>query len=267
VEFLFAVVVICLSLAVASAQSSAPAAGEVEAILARAQALLKKGEAAFAAGDMDSARREFDRAIDALLESGLDIRSSAALQLGWREIIEKINGYQVNAFREARAWKMQEFEGKPEEDTDDATSGIVAEGPLTIETFQTKFAELHRRFREKFKRDFVITGADHGEHNRLYGRGGAIDVRSRDLTYEQVQFIISVGQSLGLRVRDFTTWERVRDHNQRVYALGRPLDTLASGLHLHIDHMGRSGLNSMVSRPAISTKKRSATAQPRKKRR
>lgn len=267
VAFLFAVAVIFFGPNLTIAQSRAPRENEVEAVLARAQALLKKGESAFVAGDMDSARREFDRAIDAILESGLDLRSSAALQLGWREIIEKINAYQINALREAKAWKTQEFEGKPEEDdADSVDGGIVAEGPLPVETFQLKFSELHRRFREKFKRDFVITGADHGEHNRLYGRGGAIDVRSRDLTFEQIQFIVSTGQSLGLRVRDFTTWEKVREHNSRVYELGRPLDTLASGLHLHIDRMGRSGLNSMVSRPAISVRKKSATARPRKKR-
>lgn len=266
IVFLFAVAVFCANTEAIRAQSTTPNTNEVEAVLARAQSFLRKGEAAFTSGDMDAARREFDRAIDAILESGLDVRASQALQLGWREIIEKINVYQVNAIRESRAWKIQDFEGRPEEDDPaNATGGIVAEGPLSIETFQQKFAELHRRFREKFNRQFVITGADHGEHNRLYGRGGAVDIRSRDLTYEHIQFIISTGQTLGLRVRDFTTYERVQAHNRRVYALGRPLDTLASGLHLHVDRMGSSGLNSMVSRPAISTRNKNVTAQPRKK--
>lgn len=265
IAFLFAAAVFCLSATAARAQSTAPNAGEVEAVLARAQSFLRKGESAFSSGDMDAARREFDRAIDAILESGLDVRANQALQLGWREIIEKINLYQINALRESRAWKTQDFEGRPEEeDTADIAGGIVAEGPLAIETFQQKFAELHRLFREKFKREFVITGADHGEHNRLYGRGGAVDVRSRDLTYEHIQFIISAGNRLGLRVRDFTTYEKVQAHNRRVYALGRPLDTLASGLHLHIDRMGTSGLNSMVSKPAISTRKKNVAVEPRK---
>lgn len=265
---LFAASFFCLSATTTLAQSSVARAGEVEAIIARAQSYLKRGESAFVAGDMDMARREFDRAIDAILESGLDLRANESLQLQWREIIEKIDLYQKNALRESRAWKIQEFEGRPVEEEEAVVGGgIVAQGPLAIEAFQQRFAELHRRFREKYKREFVITGADHGEHNRLYGRGGAIDVRSRDLSREQIQFIISTGQSLGLKVRDFTTWDRVEAHNRRVYSLGRPLDTLASGLHLHIDRMGNSGLNSMVSRPAISKRKHNTTAQPRKKKR
>jgi hypothetical protein len=264
----FLSVIFCLSATAVRAQSAQPSVAEVEAVLARAQSFLRKGESAFSSGDMDAARREFDHAIDSILESGLDVRASQALQLGWREIIEKINLYQINALRESRAWKTQDFEGRPEEEiADDITSGIVGEGPLAIEKFQQKFAELHRLFREKFKREFVITGADHGEHNRLYGRGGAVDIRSRDLNYEHIQFIISTGLSLGLRVRDFSTYEKVQAHNRRVYALGRPLDTLASGLHLHIDRMGTSGLNSMISKPAISTRKKNVTVESPKSKR
>lgn len=264
IVFVFTAMLFCADAGPARGQSTASQAGE--AVLARAYAFMQKGEAAFAAGDMDMARREFDRAIDTILESGLDIRANESLQRGWREIIEKINGYQLDAFREARAWKTQEFEGRPIEDEDETegTGGIVGQGPLTIETFRVKLADLQSRFEKKFKREFFITGADHGEHNRLYGRGGAIDVRSRDLTYEQVQFIISTGRSLGLRVRDFTTWEKVESHNRRVYALGRPLDTLASGLHLHIDRMGFSSSNTMVSRPAISKREKKVSVQPRK---
>src|SRR5438045_4064152 len=91
--------------------------------------------------------------------------------------------------------------------------------------------------RERYDHDITLTGADHEEHRRLYGRGSAYDIRVRDLTREQVAFIIGKGNELGLRIKDFSTWERVAAHNARSAQLGRAPDTYATGVHLHIDRM------------------------------
>lgn len=128
-------------------------------------------------------------------------------------------------------------------------------GPLSPKEFQDRFAQLRSRFKEKYSRDIVLTGADHGEHRRLYGKGSAFDVRARDLTREQVTFIISEGNRLGLRIKDFSTWQKVAAHNQRSQELGRPLDTYATGLHLHIDRMTAPGKARMVAKPVAKTER------------
>ena len=259
----FAALIGCLAPTAINAQAK-PESGvrlpAVDKILAVAEEYLRKGEACFNAGDMECARREFDRAIDYVLELGLDVRSDDQLHKGWRAIIEKINHYQLDAVSEAKAgrWKSQEYNGRPVEERTEIAASEASnfDGPLTPAEFQRQFGELRKIFREKYDRDIVLTGADHGEHRRLYGRGSAYDIRARDLNREQVNFLISAGTKLGLRIKDFSTWQKVAAHNARTISLGRPLDTLATGLHLHIDRMAPPKNRMMASKPVISSKER-----------
>ncbi|HXG67142.1 MAG TPA: hypothetical protein VNO70_18715 [Blastocatellia bacterium] len=216
-----------------------PQGSGVDGILAAAHRHLSAGETCLASGDMECARRHFDRAVDSILEQGIDVRADERLLRGWRELIEKISRYEMAAEGGGLArLKLQEYEGRPDADRPEPEKTVAVNGPLAPADFQRSFDELQKRFREKYKRDIIITGADHGEHRRLYGKGSAYDIRTRDLSREQVRFIIAMGVKLGLRIKDFSTWERVEAHNARTLQLGRPLDTLATGLHLHIDRMG-----------------------------
>jgi hypothetical protein len=251
--------------AAAQDKQAAPSSGvNIDAVLNNSRLRLAKGEECFARGELECARREFDEALDSILSLGMDLRAAAGLHLGWREMIEKITRYQLDAGRgEAAGWKTQEFDGRPEplraEAKDDVDAVEGANGPLTAQAFQVKFAELRKRFRDKYGRDIVLTGADHGEHRRLYGTGGAYDIRARDLNRSQVQFIISEGSRLGLRIKDFSTWDKVYAHNARTLMLGRPLDTLATGLHLHIDRMAPYK-RKMVAKPASKQKQKKTPA-------
>jgi hypothetical protein len=189
------------------------------------------------------------------------------LHLAWRELVEKINRHQLDALNGELAgdWKTQEFDGRPERLSAGAEETAPVEGlngPLSPQVFQTRFAELRTKFRDKYGRDIILTGADHGEHRRLYGKGSAFDIRARDLNREQVQFIIKQGNGLGLRIKDFSTWEKVSAHNVRTMLLGRPLDTLATGLHLHIDRMAPYQ-KKMVSQPVVKQRKK-APPEPKK---
>ena len=247
----------------------APQDPEIDSILAGAEQQFRKGEACFAAGEMDCARRAFDRAIDFFLESEIDVRSDERLYKVWRSMIEKINRYQVDAVNGERAsgWKMQEFEGRYEEiaETDEFEAEDAEAGPLTSKEFQSRFARLQNLFLQKYGREFVVTGSDHSEHRRLYGAGSAVDVRVRDLSSDQISYIIKTGTRLGLRVRDFSTWDKVSAHNDLTYRLGRPLDTLATGPHLHIDRMVTSG-RSRADTKLVTKKKEGKVENPHKNR-
>ena len=241
---------------IASSQVQPPKAVSASEALAVADQHLRRGEACLASGDADCARREFDTAIDYVFDLGVDVRNDERLRLGLRAMIEKINHYETASPLAAAKpfWKTQEFKGLPPEEPADSTETLATapRGPLTVDGFQRKFAELRKRFNEKYDRDITLTGTDHNEHRRLYGVGSAFDIRVRDLTREQVNFIIANGARLGLRIKDFSTWERVQAHNGRTIALGRPLDTLATGVHLHIDRMsnGKSAA-SITSKPVV----------------
>ncbi len=230
--------------------------------LAQAEAHVQKGEACLASGNPECARREFDLAVDRILELGVDVRADEQLRVAYRALVERISRHETTSAQSGGmlSWKTQEYEGRLEKaatpQPEIAESFAMVDGPLTVVEFQKRFAVLRDAFKEQYNRDITLTGADHGEHRRLYGRGAAYDIRTRDLTREQVSFIIARGAKLGLRIKDFSTWQKVAAHNARTYQLGRPLDTLATGVHLHIDRMAPSKKGRWTSQTAASNRVR-----------
>jgi len=257
-RIVFGIVLIFCSPIILNAQVQSDARlvdSKPDSVVKRADQHIQKGEACLSAGDTACARREFDSAIDEFLEAGVDLRSDERLRVGWRETIERINRYETSPLIATgkQFWRSQDFEGVPAKDPANETLA-ESSGPLVPELFQKRFSELRKRFQEKYSREIMLTGADHAEHRRLYGSGSAYDIRVRDLTREQVAFIITTGRSLGLRIKDFSTWETVAAHNARTLMLGRPLDTLATGIHLHIDRMTMPIKQKLVTVPAVSSK-------------
>lgn len=257
---------LALAQGLAHAQSSSAQAANrlnTDEVLRAAERHFLNGEQCLRQGNNDCARREFDAAIDAIFNAGFDVRADERLRAGYRELIEKINRFEMTptASGEIGLWRTQDYEGrleKQESEIASAQSEYASDGPLTAEEFQARFAELRKTFRDKYDRDITLTGADHGEHRRLYGRGSAYDIRTRDLTREQVAFIIATGRRFGLRIKDFSTWEKVAAHNARSQMLGRPLDTYATGVHLHIDRMAPPKRGAVTTKAVAKSKLRKA---------
>lgn len=227
-------------------------------ILALSEANLRAGIDSFERGDFDRAREFFDTATDAFLSAGYDMRADPDLQAAYRETVEKIHRFQtigVNAEGDT-VWPLQDYEATTDDfrpqDLPTNADMIAAEGDWVNAAFLVRIAELQRRFQGKFGRSFTVTGRDTGVHTRLYGNGHAIDVRVSDLTENHVQYIVQQGRALNMRVLDFSTYERVAAHNARVIELGRPLDTLATGIHLHLNDQPRAAKYTAV--PAGKTK-------------
>lgn len=217
-----------------------PPADEQAHLVALARAKLATGEECFGRGDFERARAAFDGAVDAFLDSGYDLRSDPDLMAAYRETVEKVNRYTaigVNAEGDS-VWPLQAYEATSDDfrREDLPTEGDLASaGDFANATFLVRVAELQRRFQVEFGRGFTLTGRDTPVHARLYGHGRAIDVRVSDLAQSHVRFIVDNGRDLGMRVLDFSSAERVAAHNVRVIASGRPLDTLATGVHLHLN--------------------------------
>jgi membrane-bound lytic murein transglycosylase D len=67
----------------------------VQQIVARAEDHFKKGELNLRDGKRVAAREEFDRAVDAVLESGMDVRSNPRLQRFYLELVERVYRLEV----------------------------------------------------------------------------------------------------------------------------------------------------------------------------
>lgn len=222
-----------------------PDASEQQRILALVRSKVQAGEEAFASGDFEHARTAFDDAVDVFVDSGYDLRSDPSLMAAYRETVERVNRYQAIGLDAEgdSVWPMQDYEATaadfPAPVVPVAGDVVAANGDLVNATFMVRISELQRRFQEKFGRSFTLTGLDTGVHSRLYGHGRAADVRVRDLTSAQVQFVVQNARSLNMRALDFSTQDLVSAHNSRVFELGRPSDTMATGMHVHLNDQPR----------------------------
>lgn len=75
----------------------------VEQVLDEAEAAFRRGEKHYEAGHLESAREDFDRAIDLLLTSPFDLRKDPRLRFGFDRLADRIYQLELAALQEAAA--------------------------------------------------------------------------------------------------------------------------------------------------------------------
>ena len=115
-----------------------------------------------------------------------------------------------------------------------ASTAALPRGALTPEQFAAAVEEAQQVFQARFGRRVIVTGRDHGEHMLLYGAGGALDMRVRDLTRAQLVFFMDELRRRGVRVKDFSDDRVLQAQIESARRRNRP-DLMGTGLHLHID--------------------------------
>lgn len=63
---------------------------EIQRVIERSNSYFQSAEVNFKDGNFDKARREYDKAVDIVLESGIDVRSDARLQQHYQNLVEHI---------------------------------------------------------------------------------------------------------------------------------------------------------------------------------
>ena len=115
-----------------------------------------------------------------------------------------------------------------------ALQGQGLTAALSVSQFAASFDALRSSFQARFGAPLEITGRDHPEHLSLYGAGGAIDLRSKTMNAQQVQFVVDAARRTGIRVKDFSKDAVLKAQIQAANAAGLR-DRASTGLHLHID--------------------------------
>src|SRR5215813_7831243 len=88
--------------------------GVVRKIISAAEMHYQRGEKAYSDGNYDIARREFDEAVDTILTESIDVRSDQQLNTYYRELVEKVNHYQIAALEQKDGgFAEQRFEPSP----------------------------------------------------------------------------------------------------------------------------------------------------------
>src|SRR3569833_4744254 len=108
-------------------EAAPPAAPQSPAQQQRVKTLIVKvdeaytaGQADYKKGDLPAARRDFDRAVDLMLSSGIDIKSTPELQAEFARIVDQINGLEMEALRQGNG-----FTPKPEDTPADAAEEVT----------------------------------------------------------------------------------------------------------------------------------------------
>ena len=99
--------------------SSAPAPDPVGDLITKVETDLQAGLDAYQAGQTDTAKQDFDRAFNALLESNLDIRSDNRLEKEFDRIVEGVNHLELGSL--ASDSEAQKSEPAPIDETNGIT--------------------------------------------------------------------------------------------------------------------------------------------------
>ena len=81
-----------------------------DVLVERVEAVFRQGEQNYKAGYLDRARRDFDRAVDWILLSGLDLHSDPRLEQLFDRIVNTIHNYEAAAFKEGDGFTEQRSE-------------------------------------------------------------------------------------------------------------------------------------------------------------
>jgi membrane-bound lytic murein transglycosylase D len=148
----------------------------------RAQQLIAQVEAAYAAGDADyrkgmlaEAKVQFDRAVDLMLASGLDIKADPQLQDEFDKIVDQINGLEMEALKQGNGFVPKE-EITPAEAASDVTPtvdpNLVAKATADLATTKSDLPLVINDYVATFINFFAYTQKGHNTLLHSFERSG-----------------------------------------------------------------------------------------------
>jgi membrane-bound lytic murein transglycosylase D len=163
-------------------QPPAPAAPRLTAEQQRARQLIAQVEAAYAAGDADyrkgmlaEAKIQFDRAVDLMLSSGLDIKADPQLQDEFDKIVDQVNGLEMEALKQGNGFVPKE-EITPAEAASDVTFAVdpnlVAKATADLATTKSDLPLVMNDYVATFINFFAYTQKGHNTLLHSFQRSG-----------------------------------------------------------------------------------------------
>ncbi len=146
------------------------------------QALIAQVEAAYAAGDADyrkgmlaEAKIQFDRAVDLMLASGLDIKADPQLEDEFNKIVDQVNGLEMEALKQGNGFVPKE-EITPAEAASDVTFAVdpnlVAKATADLATTKSDLPLVSNEYVASFINFFANTQKGHNTLLHSFERSG-----------------------------------------------------------------------------------------------
>jgi len=147
----------------------------VKALIQQVDEAYAAGQADYKKGDLLAARRDFDRAVDLMLASGIDIRSTPELQDEFDRIVDQINGLEMEALRQGNGFTPK-TEDTPAEAAEEVTfvvdPNIVAKANADLATTKSDLPLVVNDYVAAYINFFANTTKGHNTLLHAFQRAG-----------------------------------------------------------------------------------------------
>jgi len=198
---------------------------ELDSLLAQAYEHIERGSTLLEFGATQQALSEFAAGITVLQLHPLHRHPAVAPRIAALETA-------VSAIYRARRLAIPDRFARSTGGVTLARVGLAAS--VGVDEFTRAINDVSTSFGQRFGAPLVVTGRDHAEHLSLYGSGGAVDVRTRGLTPDRIQWLVDACRTRGLRVKDFSRDAILQAQIAAAMKAGLA-DRAGTGLHLHVD--------------------------------
>lgn len=160
----------------APAPAQNPAQQErVKNLIEQVEKAYADGQADYKRGDLAAARSDFDHAVDLMLTSGIDIKSTPALQDEFERIVDQINGLEMEALRQGNGFTPK-TEATPAEAADEVTfnvdPNIVAKANADLATTKSDLPLVVNDYVAAYINFFANTQKGHNTLLHAFQRAG-----------------------------------------------------------------------------------------------
>jgi membrane-bound lytic murein transglycosylase D len=146
-----------------------------QALIDEVEKAFNEGQAAFRKGNLPTAKADFDRAVDLMLTSGIDIKSDAKLQDEFDHIVDAVNGLEMDALKEGNGFAPKE-EPSPADVASDVTfavdPNIVAKAKIDLATTKSDLPLVVNDYVAAYINFFANTQKGHNTLLHAFERSG-----------------------------------------------------------------------------------------------
>ena len=147
----------------------------IKALIAQVEKADADGQADYKRGDLAAARIDFDRAVDLMLTSGIDLKSNPQLQDEFDRIVDQVNGLEMEALKQGNGFTPK-TEATPAEAASDVTfvvdPNIVAKANADLATTHSDLPLVVNDYVASYINFFANTTKGHNTLLHAFQRAG-----------------------------------------------------------------------------------------------
>lgn len=147
----------------------------VQALVQQVEKAYADGQADYKKGDLVAARADFDRAVDLMLTSGIDIKATPELQDEFDRIVDQVNGLEMDALKQGNGFTPK-TEATPAEAASDVTfvvdPNIVAKANADLATTKSDLPLVVNDYVASYINFFANTQKGHNTLLHAFQRAG-----------------------------------------------------------------------------------------------